>query len=1650
MERSIYPNGVLVTQTDLQRTEITKANQIKQSRIDETSRGLVSGGIITVNHDNNNKINVSAFSGYVPNGELINTDKGVSAIPLADNNAGVVNIVCALYTEIPTKFLPTDVGNNIKATAIDSSFQVLVYTENDFNDPMILRPSDTNISNPAKDRCLILGKVTATGGALTLDDIEGATHLSKSLYANPTTPDNMDGIDILSVSDGTNTGKGAIEYDYDGTFKIRWRSPGSDVGPQVVWDKDATKTVTDNDGKSITVRMNISQMGKDYSFPFVSDVSIIDLYSQDVIRFTSEDVLHRSMRGTGIVTPTNPHGISPDDIYGETISQLDEHQDKLHCNGIWRSSHKDFLKCSVISGSPHDQIFVTGPLQSDTYYVNGKRLNQITNQYIGLSNIEPKTHLCQIYVNDNGNIVNHVRATYPTLPRGCTGTWIVDCSKSLEAGSYDLELKVKHVSPTYYYTISWDNGQEVTKRLGDADSVIRLFSSNGVDWVDVYIRTGVQGSHDNQLPVMEGTYLDVIDVYSKLPSESTLLLGSYPYWYDANAMRGYAGWPSFEMQRSCVDLREWGNICESNLSDDLIENAIAKPWKEFNFSGVVLDSGIVSEDDHVAVDGTVVDANTGNFKISIDNSSDKLNVSGGTCYCGGRRLKVDGVFGEVFSKNYTYIVYVDLEGKIKLLNVTTNFLDIDVAFSYLVGLGVNRDTNSNNYHGTVDSSIGAGTYGFSLNQERGVPLYLLEPNSNNTVMNFSSIMRNVNSVTHEWSVGLFNASFKDFKAAFIHAKHWSKYSSVEVLVTGTVNLKETVVQPGKVSVRGLLGNEVLVRHNADRNWHFSSSLGFTFSIVGVNFKWVGGSTPPADYQMFSYHMGGLVLRDCSFDLNYIKLFNPAKYNNINDVYIEKCIFSDTSVIGGTDCTVNELNISDCTFYDIKESVMSRCNFNQSKVTGSRFFISSYNQYLRLIGVSGSSFYVDGFDFSGNTVDIIYTTSNNDGKVLKLIHFENLNYFGDVTFSNNTFRKSDSSRLDYQAIIVEGCNVQNLKVINNTFKDVLYGVYVFCDKDGGIKDTVIDFNTFSGVARGAVFVLSRYTTSGGDNTVENLSISNNNIKTLDTSVSDYYGGNTHGNLGNYGIYVFADHTVGSLGSLSNFNISNNLFSDVTTVDGDDPFNCIRINLIKTNGDTGEVNGNKFSNVKHTSSLGGEASCIHCSASGSGFDINVNDNEANSINYEGLESGNYFIRIIIDNDSCVSVRRNQLSGFKGKLSLIGSTPYNVSAVSVKSNINKVTSAVTVCDNLFYVYRDFLDVVGVLNRRMSVIDVDGPLSKIDVNNNVITLSKGSASSDSDWKNTYGIYVDFTESYLLGSGNASSKVMSVNISNNEVSSYYSGIYYNGDNYSKQDGGTVGNDFVNQGESLTLTGNTVTSYLRCIHVKDNFKSNISDNNLKLLPRAGDLYSENLFGQYNSCMYVSSHVSKIKGNTTGTLYPVTSINGGTSFDTGAQVFHIFVKVLSMNLRSVSQANHNHYLEIAGNTFDGLSQKVIEHDVTPLQSSYTLSGLIVSSEEYTDNGKKRGIVRIDGNSFVGFKRVSWGSGTPPIATSGVTISNYMPVALIVCGNGYSADMETNEKVVMTNNVFSAAVSPGGDVAPSILVSTTTVSNTSNYDVGKGFF
>ena len=69
MQRSTYPDGILVDTTVLAFTELSKASEILIARTNWTSRGIYSGGVITVGAAANTRVDIAAFSGFAPTGE---------------------------------------------------------------------------------------------------------------------------------------------------------------------------------------------------------------------------------------------------------------------------------------------------------------------------------------------------------------------------------------------------------------------------------------------------------------------------------------------------------------------------------------------------------------------------------------------------------------------------------------------------------------------------------------------------------------------------------------------------------------------------------------------------------------------------------------------------------------------------------------------------------------------------------------------------------------------------------------------------------------------------------------------------------------------------------------------------------------------------------------------------------------------------------------------------------------------------------------------------------------------------------------------------------------------------------------------------------------------------------------------------------------------------------------------------------------------------------------------------------------------------------------------------------------------------------------------------------------------------------------------
>ena len=144
MDRAIFPNGVLIDQTVLNRVETSKIAEILRAREDITSRGVFSGGAITVNAGDDTLIDVAAFSGYVPNGEYVESAAVTYNIELSDYIANTINYVCAVQTTENSRYKPHESDGTRQATASTNTYRLRVFTEAEYD---ALLESDDNTDN---------------------------------------------------------------------------------------------------------------------------------------------------------------------------------------------------------------------------------------------------------------------------------------------------------------------------------------------------------------------------------------------------------------------------------------------------------------------------------------------------------------------------------------------------------------------------------------------------------------------------------------------------------------------------------------------------------------------------------------------------------------------------------------------------------------------------------------------------------------------------------------------------------------------------------------------------------------------------------------------------------------------------------------------------------------------------------------------------------------------------------------------------------------------------------------------------------------------------------------------------------------------------------------------------------------------------------------------------------------------------------------------------------------------------------------------------------------------------------------------------------------------------------------------------------------
>lgn len=715
MDGTRYVDGVLIDQTQLSRTEASKAFQILRHRLDNWETGIHSGLVLTVNPVNQQRVDLSAGTGYAPDGEYVEVVADQLNIPMADNALGATNWVVAFYTELLTSPNPHETNGTLQMTERARGIRIRVLTPTQF---AALPLTDPTYASDARDRGTLIGIVTATGGALSQTNILQPSVWRGLKYATMGTPP-MGGVNIIVVSDTTPDGAGNLKFEM-GPNKLSWQAP-SEVGYGVatVVPNDGVYTLTALGGTTIQVAVVVAALPVSMT---ISPVTIRGVYTQDVPRMSGTDRHHRSLVGSGIPNPRNPHGLSIDDIAPGFIDELTIHQQMMHANGIWRSSNPNCLKVQIDELVTPDYLTVVSPAGVDNYWVDGKRLTAIGNTEVRFEDITTQTKgLFEIYVDNVGNVLKHYRLDHPvTVGTGISGieNGIVYVNEYVLPGAHLVTWTSLGIGAGGY--LAWDGlSTPTTVPPGTQRGLFVL--RNGKQEVWFWI--------GENMPFLPGTYQDTVTIYAA-PDRTKYMPIAQVYW---NGMA--SGGLGYTPQRNTVpakhvDTRQFGTIAPGQLRDDALAELIWAPTAEHTPSGVAIGR---------------IDTNVefGSLFVNMPPpASLTCTITGqAPVYVAGRRYIV-GSWSSIptvtVPNNELTVVYVDVDGNI----AQTNF--VWAAFLWT------------NYYGGVNSTkyypLSGVTHPFVY---EGAALALVVSNAGNVVQ-IVDMRRNLsggNVHVQPWTVG---------------------------------------------------------------------------------------------------------------------------------------------------------------------------------------------------------------------------------------------------------------------------------------------------------------------------------------------------------------------------------------------------------------------------------------------------------------------------------------------------------------------------------------------------------------------------------------------------------------------------------------------------------------------------------------------------------------------------------------------------------------------------------------------------------------------------------------------------------------------------------------------------------------------------------
>lgn len=686
-DRSLFPEGVAVHQRHLENESDQRIADVTRIVSGQSSTGVVSGLVVSVNPGDGTKIDVTAGSAFSPAGSYMTLGTGRTGLTLALNTLGAKNYVLLVYDEAQSDQESHTSDGTLRYTKATNSPRVIVLTDSAY---AALPPSDSVLSNNARDRATILAVITATGGVLSATDIASPPSFSPVLGA--TIQNTLPGVTALLIGAGTNTGTGSLYW--DGSGFLTWTAPGDTAGTPVAVSTSQAYTLTSGGGYTFKVDIAFSVLPITAA---TANVTVYDVYSQTASRMSLKDSHHRSLVGSGTPSANNPHGMTLDDLSPGAAGSLEEHQDVMHTDGIGRGSSNGLLAVTVNTGPVPDSMTIAGFSTGDSAYINGRRVTAIVGSNTIAAPVTASMTTEQVYISQDGTVGTRSFAVHGTL---------------------DLINRIQILNlvgvPSGTCQIRYTNTGAISLSIGgtfgpaiqapSVDGLIRVSSVNTSAYADLWVKSGSAPG---------ATITETITVSNPSGTSGIMVVATVPWSGSASGFLGY-GHGINNAPNGTYDLRVRGTLDISNVSS-------TSGIGQSNLLGdIAMSDGFIYQ---VRIPpGTVTD-NSVSFAAAqasqhvLTTSGLQYSFTGGMALLGGKVVNVASVANVALVDNTITRIYVNSSGDV----VSTSVLGWGQIASDQLGKPYLRVAQVTTSGGVVTTSSDMRVFtGYRRNQPYGV------------------------------------------------------------------------------------------------------------------------------------------------------------------------------------------------------------------------------------------------------------------------------------------------------------------------------------------------------------------------------------------------------------------------------------------------------------------------------------------------------------------------------------------------------------------------------------------------------------------------------------------------------------------------------------------------------------------------------------------------------------------------------------------------------------------------------------------------------------------------------------------------------------------------------------------------------------------